>query len=81
MKNKNYSIHSNRFERYLNILSDKVLNCMSRTSWDETLYKLVCVRFCKSDESTGDESVADKFIIETVNESQIHSGVCESIDE
>lgn len=51
MKKRNYTIQNNRYERYLNILCDKTWNGMSKTGWE--LYKFVCARFGKSNESTG----------------------------
>ena len=70
MKNRTCSIPNNRYDRYLNELSDRAWNCMSKTGWDHTLYKFGRARFGKSDddeESTNDESVNESVDDEPVN--------------
>lgn len=49
---------------------------MSRTSWDDTLYKFGCVQIGKSDESTGDKSVEDESItVESVNDQPVNEHI------
>ena len=56
LRKRNYSIPNNRYERHLNILRDIAWNCMSKTKWDETLYKFGYVRFGKYDDNDDDTS-------------------------